>query len=297
MQAQEPSRTALAAAAHRAAHQVLERGFIFADPLALRILGEDAETVARRAEQDPFGRRMRIFIAVRTRFAEDALAAAVERGVRQAVVLGAGLDTYAYRGPLRHRLRIFEVDHPSTQAWKRDRLAQAAIPIPNSLTFAPFDFEHQTLADSLALAGFDPAQQTFFTWLGVVPYLTEQAIWSTLAFIASLPNGAHVVFDYSDPPDSLSTETRISHQRRAAHVAELGEAWLSYFDADHLRAKLIALGFSEVEDLGPPQIAVRYFPNRASTVSDKGGHIVRATTKLNPPVPLGSGARHLRNSL
>jgi methyltransferase (TIGR00027 family) len=268
----------LAAAAHRAAHQVLEHGRIFTDPLALRILGEDSETVARKAEERPSGRRMRIFIAVRTRFAEDALAAAVERGVRQLVVLGAGLDTYAYRSTLRDRLRIFEVDHPATQAWKRQRLEDAAIPIPNSLTFAPIDFEHQTLAEGLAAAGFDLSQQTFFTWLGVVPYLTEEAVWSTLGFIASLPNGAHVVFDYSDPPASLSAEARIHHESRAKRVAELGEAWLNYFEADELHAKLMALGFSEVEDLGPPQIAARYFPSRVSTLPDKGGHILRATT-------------------
>jgi methyltransferase (TIGR00027 family) len=221
---------------------------------------------------------MRIFIAVRTRFAEDALAAAVGRGVRQVVVLGAGLDTYAYRSTLRDRLRIFEVDHPATQAWKRQRLEDAAIPIPNSLTFAPIDFERQTLAEGLAAAGFDASQQTFFTWLGVVPCLTLEAVWSTLGFIASLPNGAHVVFDYSDPPASLSAEARIKHERRATHVAELGEAWLNYFEADELRAELMALGFSEVEDLGPLQIAARYFPNRVSTLPNRGGHILRATT-------------------
>jgi methyltransferase (TIGR00027 family) len=221
---------------------------------------------------------MRIFIAVRTRFAEDALAAAVGRGVRQVVVLGAGLDTYACRSKLHDRLRIFEVDHPATQAWKRQRLADVAIPIPNSLTFAPIDFEHQTLAEGLAAAGFDSAQQTFFTWLGVVPYLTEEAVWSTLDFIASLPNGAHVVFDYSDPPASLSAEWRSSHETRAKRVAELGEARLNYFEADELRAKLMALGFTEVEDLGPPQIAARYFPNRVGALPDKGGHILRATT-------------------
>jgi methyltransferase (TIGR00027 family) len=126
----KPSRTAWVAAVHRAAHQVLEQGRIFADPLALRILGVDAETVAREAEERPSGRRMRIFIAVRTRFAEDALTAAVERGVRQVVVLGAGLDTYAYRCEWRDRLRIFEVDYPATQAWKRQRLEDAAISVP-----------------------------------------------------------------------------------------------------------------------------------------------------------------------
>jgi methyltransferase (TIGR00027 family) len=222
---------------------------------------------------------MRIFIAARTRFAEDAIAAAVERGVRQVVVLGAGLDTYAYRNPWGERLRIFEVDHPATQAWKRQRLLEAAIPIPSWLTFAPIDFELQTLAEGLAAAGFDSSQQTFFTWLGVVPYLNEEAVWSTLTFIASLPNGAHVVFDYSDPPACMPAEARLAHERRATRVAELGEPFLNYFKADELRAKLQALGFSEIEDLGPPQIAARYFPNRASTLPDKGGHILRATTR------------------
>ena len=281
MEAGTPSKTAFAAATHRAAHQVLEEGRIFIDPLALRILGEDAHSVARWAEERSSGRRMRLFIAVRTRFAEDALAAAIQRGVQQLVVLGAGLDTYAYRGTFRERLRIFEVDHPATQTWKRQRLADAAIPVPDNLVFAPVDFERQGLADGLEAAGFDPAQQTFFTWLGVVPYLTAEATWSTLGFIASLPNGAHVVFDYSDPPATFAAEHRISHEERATRVAELGEAWVNYFEADQLRAKLTALGFSEVEDLGPRQIISRYFPHRASDGRDKGGHIVHAATVTN----------------
>jgi methyltransferase (TIGR00027 family) len=278
MQLGKPSRTALAAAFHRAAHQVLEQGRIFADPLALRILGADAQTIARQAGENPSGRRMRLFIAVRTRFAEDALAVAIESGVRQVVVLGAGLDTYAYRNPFGDRLRLFEVDHPATQAWKRQRLRDAAIPLPSTLTFVPADFEHETLAERLAAAGFDRTRQTFFSWLGVVPYLKQEAVWSTLAFIAGLPDGAHVVFDYSDPPESLSRERRASHERRARRLAGLGEAWITYFEAEKLHAKLAALGFAEIEDLGPAQIASRYFPGRASTLPDKGGHVMRATT-------------------
>src|SRR5215468_1868913 len=136
MQLGTPSRTAWAAAAHRAVHQILENGRLFTDPLALRILGKEAEAVVQRAKSQPSSRKMRIFIAARTRFAEDALVAAVERGVQQLVILGAGLDTYAYRSALTG-LHVFEVDHPATQAWKRQRLAEAAIPIPDSLTFAP----------------------------------------------------------------------------------------------------------------------------------------------------------------
>ncbi len=281
MQSGQPSRTAWAAAAHRAAHQILEQGRIFTDPLALRILGQDAETLVREAQARPSSGVMRLFIAARTRFAEDSLAAAVERGARQLVVLGAGLDTYAYRSLFGDRLRIFEVDHPATQLWKRERLADAAISIPPSLTFAPIDFERQTLPEGLAAVGFDPARQTFFTWLGVVPYLSEQAIWSTLAFIASLPSGAHVVFDYSDPPHTLSAEARAYHDRRAARVESLGESWVSYFEAAKLKEKLLSLGFTEVEDLGPPQIAARYIPTLPTPRPERGGHILRAsTTKL-----------------
>jgi len=278
MQSGQPSRTARAAAVHRAVHQLLEKGRIFADPLALRILGEDVEPLARDVEQNPHRRAMRIFIAVRTRFAEDALTAAVSQGVRQLVVLGAGLDTYAYRGPMRDRLRIFEVDHPATQAWKRQRLAEADIPLPPNLTFAPVDFERETLRDGLAAAGFDPVQRSFFIWLGVVPYLTEEAAFATLSFIGSLPGGAQVVFDYSNPPDSLSGEMRAVHDARAAHVAEIGESWVSYFESDALAARLRTFGFTEVEDLGPPQIAARYSPQRAGSAPGKGGHIVSAAS-------------------
>jgi methyltransferase (TIGR00027 family) len=278
MQPGQPSRTALAAAAHRAAHQILEGGRIFADPLALRILGADADAVARDAESSPTRRAMRLFIAARSRFAEDSLAVAAAHGARQLVVLGAGLDTYAYRCPASDALHTFEVDHPATQAWKRRRLAEAGIAIPPALTFAPIDFERETLPAGLAAAGFDPAQRSFFTWLGVVPYLTEEAVFSTLTFIGRLPAGAQVVFDYPNPPASFSREMRAAHERRAAHVAALGEAWVSYFETDRLRARLGDLGFSAIEDLGPAQIAARYIPDRTGPLPDRGGHIVCAAT-------------------
>jgi len=280
MQPGQPSRTALGAASHRAVHQVLEHGSIFSDPLAVRILGADAEAAVREAQNNPSRRFLRLFIAVRTRFAEDALAAAVARGVRQLVVLGAGLDTYAYRNAFGEHLHVFEVDHPATQAWKRQRLTEVAIPIPPTLTFAPVDFEKETLANGLAAVGLDPAQQTFFSWLGVVPYLTEQAVYSTLDFIAHLPGGAHVVFDYSNPPDSAAGHREYAAAREvlAARVASVGEAFRSDFETHELHAKLTTLGFREIEDLGPASIRQRYFANRGGTLSDRGGHILRATT-------------------
>ncbi|MBV8586532.1 MAG: class I SAM-dependent methyltransferase [Verrucomicrobia bacterium] len=279
MEVGQPSRTARSAAIHRAVHQVLEQGRIFKDPLAFRILGEEPGELVREAERDPGRRRMRLFIAVRTRFAEDAFGTGAAMGVRQLVILGAGLDTFAYRQSLGPEIRVFEVDHPATQAWKKERLSAAAISIPDSLIYAPIDFERQTLADSLAAAGFDRKEPAFFTWLGVVPYLTEDAVWTTLAAVASLPSDTQVVFDYSNPAELLSPESRERHDERAGKVAELGEPWITFFETDGVRAKLQNVGFSEIEDLGPREISERYLPNRTTTSAEHGGHVVRAAKK------------------
>ena len=278
METGKPSRTAFAAAGHRAAHQLLEGGSLFRDPLALRILGTtDAEV--RAAAADPARRAMRMFIAMRTRFAEDALAAAVADGTSQVVVLGAGLDTFAYRSPYGAGLRVFEVDYPATQAWKRERLREAGIAVPEWVTYAPVDFERETLAEGLGGAGFDGGRATFFTWLGVVPYLSEEAIWTTLGFVAGVRGGAQVVFDYGDPPETLDAETRADHDRRAQRVEAIGERWISYFEAEPLREKLLGLGFLEVEDLRPGQMVERFFPDRGKQLPRRGGHVLRAWTR------------------
>jgi methyltransferase (TIGR00027 family) len=281
MQTGQPSRTALGAASLRAAHQVLERGAIFSDPLALRILGISPDEIDRDAEADPARLRLRYFIAMRARIAEDALTEAVARGTSQLVVLGAGLDTFAYRTTYGDKLRIFEVDHPDTQAWKRQRLADAAIPLPDALTFVPVDFETETLSEKLAAAGFDPARRSFFTWLGVVPYLTEAAIFATLGAIASLPGGAYVVFDYVNPLASIDQAgTHTAHEALAARVAALGEKLQSAFDTDALRDRMVALGFHHIDDAGPQQLAARFFPDRATSSPRSGAHVVRAATTL-----------------
>jgi O-methyltransferase involved in polyketide biosynthesis len=130
-------------------------------------------------------------------------------------------------------------------------------------------------------AGFDTEQQTFFSWLGVVPYLTEPTVWSTLCFIAGLPNGAHVVFDYNNPPYSLSPKMRIAHDDRAVQVAKLGEDFTVYFETSKLHAQLRARGFDEIQDLGPSQIFSCFFPNFPSSIPENGGHILHATTMTN----------------
>jgi methyltransferase (TIGR00027 family) len=194
MQEAQPSRTAMRVAMRRAAHQLFDVPPVLNDPLALAIVGEEAAAQLRAESRTHGGRiasTIRAFMAVRSRLAEDELARAVSRGVSQYVILGAGLDTFAYRNP--HpvsALRVFEVDFAATQAWKRRKLAAAAIPLPASLSFVSVDFESESLAERLAGAGLDRQQPTFFTWLGVTMYLTDAAIASTLEFIASTPAGS-----------------------------------------------------------------------------------------------------------
>src|SRR5271156_5499991 len=188
-----PSRTALRVAMRRAAHQLFDSPKVLDDPIAVRIIGPRALEkleAGRFREATGLARGLRAFMAVRSRYAEDALARSVGRGAKQYVVLGAGLDTFAYRNPYgESTLRVFEVDFPATQEWKRQCLAAAGISIPSSVTYAPVDFERQTLPEGLQQAGFDPQKAAFFSWLGVVMYLTEQTVMSTLGFIASLPPG------------------------------------------------------------------------------------------------------------
>jgi methyltransferase (TIGR00027 family) len=278
MEPGRPSLTALGAARLRAAHQVLDRASILTDPLAARILGTDIEVALEHADAHVSGPRMRWFIAARSRIAEDALTEAVRHGARQLVVLGAGLDTLAFRTPLAGRLRIFEVDHPATQAWKREKLAAAAIGVPETLRFVPVDFERQTLAEALQAAGFVAEERSFFSWLGVVPYLSEQAIFSTLAFMARLPGGAEVVFDYVNPPASIAPAGRAAHQALAERVASLGESLQSYFDTERLCAELGAIGFRRVADIDPARLAARFFPEAERSAPTRGGHIMHAAT-------------------
>jgi methyltransferase (TIGR00027 family) len=278
MQPGQPSLTALGAARLRAAHQVLDNASILADPLALRILGDDIQISLDHARAHTSGPRLRWFIAARSRMSEEALTEAVDHGATQLVVLGAGFDTLAYRTPLAGRLRIFEVDFPATQLRKRDMLAAAGIAVPDTLTYVAVDFERQTLAEALDAAGFVAAKRSFFSWLGVVPYLTETAVFSTLGYIAQLEGGAGVVFDYVNPAGSIAQAGRAAHQALAERVAAAGESLQSYFDTAPLCARMSAIGFRHVDNVGPDRIAARFFPESERTAPTRGGHIMHAST-------------------
>jgi len=279
MQEGKFSRTAQRVAIRRAAHQLLDQPRVLDDPLALRIIGGEAAAELRSnpKEHPAFARAFRAFMVARSRFAEDELASAYARGVRQYVVLGAGLDTFAYRNP-HAALRVFEVDHPATQEWKREQLLAAEIAIPSSLTFVPVDFEQQTLGAGLEQCGFDTSAPAFFSWLGVTPYLTREACMTTLGWIARMPVGSGVVFDFAIDPALLNAGQREAFDALSKRVAAAGEPFQLFFDPAKLQGELKSLGFHRTEFLQGKQINERYFQDRADGLCVRGslGHLMAA---------------------
>ena len=274
-----PSRTALRVALRRAAHQLYDPPpLVLEDPIAVPILGKEyAEELHKTATKlhKPFSVALRAFLIARSRYAEDQLAQAIARltnPVTQYVLLGAGLDTFAYRNP-HPNLRVFEVDHPATQQWKRDLLEKNAIPIPPSLTFTPVDFERshipgESLPEQLAAAGFNPAAPTLFAWLGVVPYLTLPAFRATIAFIASCAPGSGVVLDYGQPRHVLPFLEKLAHDSLSSRVALANEPFQLFFTPPEIAAELFS--FHSIEDLGSPEINARYFPHRTDHLQARG---------------------------
>jgi methyltransferase (TIGR00027 family) len=268
----EPSRTAFGAAVLRALHPELDRPVVFVDPLAWRILGDRDEILAGLTD-DGDRTRLRLFIAVRHRFAEDGLTAAYARGTRQAVVLGAGFDTSAYRNP-HADLRFWEVDFPATGEWKRERLAEAEIAVPDTVSYVGVDFERESFLERLTAAGLDAGAPAFFLWLGVVPYLTCEATEATLRAIGSIPGG-EVVFDLPAPADQGEGRARADRADLEARVAGLGEPFRGAWEPAEMLALLADAGFDDVEDLDRSGIRTRYLglPPRPAP---GGAHVVRA---------------------
>jgi len=260
MEIGKASKTALGVAIRRAAHQLMDQPPVLEDPIALQLIGSAYPRHMERASHR-VARDFRAFMAVRSRYVEDKLAEAVQQGVRQYVVLGAGLDTFAYRNRF-PSLRVFEVDFPATQEWKKQMLARALIAVPAGLTFVPLDFEHHTLAEGLRDAGFNTREPAFFGWLGVIPYLTQQAFRATLDAIGQLPAGSGVGFDYAITPERLSQEGRIAFAALAARVAAAGEPFRLFFTPEEMDSELRRAGFHRTEQLDSEQLNEAYFKDR-----------------------------------
>jgi len=270
----QPSRTALRVALRRAAHQLHDaKPLVFDDPLAVRILGAAyADELQRTPDstKQPFSAAIRAFMVTRARLAEDTLAAGIrEFGVQQYLVLGAGLDTFACRNPYAD-VRVFEVDHPATQAWKQTMLKAAGITPPPSATFVAVDFECDSLRAKLLAAGFDFALPTVTAWLGVVPYLTTEAFRATLRVLSRLPEGSALVFDYSQPREVLSEREQLMHDSLSARVAMAGEPFQLFFTPAQLAEELDWLGMRVVEDLSSADLTARYLAGRTDGLQLRG---------------------------
>jgi methyltransferase (TIGR00027 family) len=267
MESAFPSKTALRVALRRAAHQVYDaHPLVLDDPIAVPILGAGYAEELRRTPtrpDRPFSVALRAFMVARSRYAEDNLAQAVARGVTQYVLLGAGLDTFAHRNPFPH-LRVFEVDHPATQQWKRDLLQSSDLPVPANLTYAAIDFERESLPERLGATGFDTNASAFFAWLGVVPYLTLTAFRSTVSFIGSQPAGSGVALDYGQPRSALPFVEQLAHDSIASRVQQAGEPFQLFFTPSEIAAEFTA--FRTTEDLGAPEINARYFTDRSDSL-------------------------------
>ena len=267
-------------ASQRAAHQMFDNPKIFEDPLTFRIIGAEAESKLRlnlAQFQNLPERDVRALMVVRNRYAEDELARSIQRGVRQYVILGAGLDTFAYRNPF-PLLRVFEVDHPATQAWKRSCLEKATIPIPASVTYVSVDFERQMITDALRQSGFKSDELTFVSFIGVVRYLSRETVISVLtSIVSSMRAGSEVVFDFAPPPSQL--------ERLREFTDEIIVNWRSknngfrptYFDPAPLTRDLRRIGFADVQLFGPKEMNAQYCKDRTDGLRIQNRmHLVKA---------------------
>lgn len=261
-------------ALRRAAHQRVDAApLVFADPFAIAILGPEGREELRRtpdAARRPHSAAMRSWVVARARYAEDSLAEAARRhAALQYLLLGAGLDTFALRNPYAH-VRVFEVDHPATQAWKRERLQTAGLhPRPGS-TLLPVNFETQSLAVELRAGGFQWTVPTLVAWLGVVPYLSAAAFEQTCRSLGTLAPGSGLIFDYGQPREVLTPVEQLMHDSLAARVAQAGEPFQLFFTPADLAATLCRYGFNVAEDLGSADLNSRYFARRTDGLQLRG---------------------------
>jgi len=269
----------------RAAHTRLDRPLLIDDPWGDRLVfAEEREAMRARVGVEDLDGMLRAHpsygtVILRARYAEDVLAEAVRRGVRQYVIIGAGMDSFALRRPaFAHKLEIFEVDHPSTQEFKRSRLAACEIPLPPGFHLVAADLSETGLDDALASSPFRRDRPAFFSWLGVTAYLTREANLATLAAIASCAcAGSELVFSYLDQSllDAGSDQGPVQLAR--AQVASLGEPWVSGFDPERLPSDLRATGLEIVENLGPRELEERYCAGRSDGLTPSAGsHVAHA---------------------
>lgn len=267
MQPDQPSETAKLAAIMRAAHQILDDDpKILVDEIGVGLVEGTSEPDIRQQEEslrEPTSLVLRSIFAYRSRFVEQRLEAAVAQGVPQYVILGAGLDTFAYRQPQwASNIRVIEVDHPTSQRLKQACLRRSSIEVPANTSWCAVDFEHTSLDEGLTGCPYDPQAPAFFSWLGVTQYLTRSALEKTLRFCAACPPGSRIAFTIELPLELLSGLGRQVSEYSERYCEDRGEPWLSRLAPDPMADWLRDLGFSKVECPTPEIVQDRYFRGR-----------------------------------
>lgn len=267
MEKGEASVTMSLPAVLRAAHQLTDDNpKILEDPVAPRLIDESERERMLMRDLDARSPIMKLASScflVRSRFAEDELEASLERGISQYVMLGAGLDTFAYRQPEWAKdLQIYELDDPNSQFWKQERLASKEIPVPENLHFLSIDFGKVSLVKEMLSAGFDRGGLSFVSCLGVLQYLAWSAIEEILKFVMFLPNFSEIVVTFNVPDSELTGEDLQFARIGAEQAAARGEPWVSRFKPEDLKQRLCDLGFSTVTHLSPEDVQERYFQGR-----------------------------------
>jgi methyltransferase (TIGR00027 family) len=262
----QASYTMVRTAAWRAAHQILDTPRIFEDPVAVGLVPEASEQAIRDNVDDHHSLLnvlLRAAFVYRSRFTEERLAAAAARGVRQYVIIGAGLDTFPWRQPpFAKDIRIFFVDHPSTLAWSTERFRERGLSTPPNVTFVAADLEALELGARLDEHGFDRETATFCSVLGVTQYISRNATETLLRFVASLPAQSEVVFTSSPPDDEMDSDALATTVWSVAATAATGEPWLTRLRASEVSGLLTSLGFGEIFHLTPQLAQQRYFSGR-----------------------------------
>ena len=292
MESDRPSESAHIVAVLRAAHLFIDdEPKIFTDQFALIFIGSEYESIFEESKeffQTPQAKIVRSLTLCRSRYTEDLLSESIQRGVRQYVILGAGLDSFAFRQTEKtKKVQIFEIDHPASQKWKQKRLEDAKIPIPKNLFFVPIDFEHQSLAEGMSKSGYDGSVPSFFSWLGVTQFISKEAVFATLNWVAtSATAGSEIVFQYCLPDSMLNEEEQKQRAFARQKGEDIGEPWKSTFEPDFLISRLKKIGFDHVENidkLKAESYLQRYFLDRTDGLEPpfgKGGtSLMRARVK------------------
>jgi len=279
------SLTAVGAATFRAAHLALDdHPRVFEDQFAMPFSGapgsleEYARTVSARfiARLGPQAgptvfRYLRALTVMRNRYAEDEFRSAMERGLTRYVILGAGLDSFAYRRlDLAESVQVFEVDHPATQTWKNERLLQLGLHHPSNLISLPLNLKEHSLTDALRAGGYGLEEPAFVSWLGVTQYLPEDAVFRILQEVALLAVGTEIVFTYIVPRVALDDEDQSLLDLFSTSTKERGEPWMTSLETAALIRTLQEMGFSDIQNLAPEEANTRYFADRNDTLRVPG---------------------------